>query len=130
MSGKLMISGVLLAMALSACASHTIKYSTGKAAGGPVHQEKEAFFLWGLAGGNDIDLERLCPTGVAQIESRKGAGDAIMTWLTGGLYSPMSVEVQCAGGSAYRVDDTGEVTAVASAGDAAAPTTAGPEASR
>jgi hypothetical protein len=117
MSGKTMIMGALVAMALSACSSHAIKYSTGKPAGGPVHQETEAFFLWGLAGGNDIDLEQLCPTGVASIESRKGAGDAIMTWLTGGLYSPMSVEVQCASGSAHLIDlESGEASAVARAG--------------
>jgi hypothetical protein len=98
-----------LALALSACATHKINYSNPQvAAGGATHEADQAFFLWGLVGGAEVDLVRLCPTGVARISSKTGVGDAILTFLTGGIYSPMSVEVQCAGGGVARLDRVGD----------------------
>ena len=99
MSRKTLVIGAALAVALSGC-SHHIKYSTSKPGGGPVKKETQAFFLWGLVGGSELPLDTMCPQGVAHIDSKKGFADAILTSLTGGLYSPMSVEVTCAGGTA------------------------------
>jgi hypothetical protein len=56
-------------------------------------------FLWGLVGGKEIDLQQMCPNGVAGIDSKSSGVDSILTYLTGGLYSPMSVDVHCAGGA-------------------------------
>lgn len=89
------------ALALSACATHRINYSNPAAApGGAAKEYKQSFFLWGLAGGNEVNLGSECPDGVAKITSMSSAGDSILHWLTGGLYSPMSVQVQCAGAGA------------------------------
>ncbi|MDQ3369891.1 MAG: Bor family protein, partial [Myxococcota bacterium] len=63
------------------------------------HTAKQSFFLWGLIGGAEVDLVKLCPTGVAGIQSRSSGVDSILHYVTGGLYSPMSVDVQCAGGA-------------------------------
>ena len=111
------LAAVLLGSA--ACASYKVNYrNRGAAPSGQVHSAKQSFFLWGLVGGDEVDLDQLCPTGVSRIASRKGAGDSILFWLTGGLYAPMSVEVECAGGTAYRIDrsDDGEV-AIRESGD-------------
>jgi hypothetical protein len=89
-----------LALALSACATHKINYTNpAVAAGGQTHETRQSFYLWGLVGGDQVDLAKLCPTGVSSIESKTGVGDQVFTMLTGGLYSPMSVAVQCAAGS-------------------------------
>jgi hypothetical protein len=94
-----------LLLGSSACASYKVNYrNKSTAPSGEVHSAKQSFFLWGLVGGDEVDLDRVCPTGVSRIASRKGAGDAILFWLTGGLYAPMSVEVECAGGTAFQVD--------------------------
>ena len=97
MKKQVLLVGLGLALTASACATHKISYKNPSAqATGPVHEEKQAFFLWGLAGGSDVDLAKLCPRGVASIESKKSAGDNILHWLTARLYSPMTVAMQCA----------------------------------
>jgi hypothetical protein len=89
-----------LALATSACASHHIHYKNPTVAtSGDTKSAKQSFFLWGLVGGSEVDLQQLCPNGVAGIDSRSSGVDAIMTALTGGIYSPMSVDVHCAGGA-------------------------------
>jgi hypothetical protein len=96
---KTLLATLGLALALSACATHKINYTNPQTApGGATHDATQSFFLWGLVGGDEIDLPRLCPTGVSRIQSKSGAMDGLLTVITGGLYSPMSVEVQCAGG--------------------------------
>jgi hypothetical protein len=97
------LAALAMTVALSsACATHAIKYSNPKAAAasGTVHEVNQAFFLWGLAGGDEIDLDRMCPAGVRRIESRHSAGDQFLSLITVGIYSPMSVDVECTGGAA------------------------------
>jgi hypothetical protein len=94
-----LLAALALALAATACATHKINYKNPAVASGQTHSAKQSFFLWGLAGGDEVDLQKMCPTGIAGIESKSSAGDAILHWLTGGLYSPMSVDVTCAAGS-------------------------------
>lgn len=96
---KMAVVGLGLALAATGCATHTINYKNPTAQGGGATQSaKQSFFLWGLVGGSDVDLNRMCPTGVSQIQSKRSFGDGFLTVLTGGLYSPMSVNVDCAAG--------------------------------
>jgi hypothetical protein len=88
-----------LAVAATGCATHTINYKNPTApAGGATLSAKQSFFLWGLVGGSEVDLVKMCPTGVSQIQSKTSVGDQLFTIFTGGIYSPMSVNVQCATG--------------------------------
>jgi hypothetical protein len=94
-----------LALALTACSTHSIKYKNPTAAGGgTVHSERQSFFLWGLVGGSEIDLAQVCPSGVARIEDRNSFGDQLFAMFTGGLYSPRSVEIECVGGTAAVIE--------------------------
>lgn len=89
-----------VALATSACATHTIRYKNPTvAATGETKNAKQSFFLWGLVGGSEVDLQQMCPSGVAAIEDKASVVDGILTAVTGGLYSPRSVEVRCAGGT-------------------------------
>ena len=98
---KMVMVALTVALATSACATHKIHYKNPTvAAKGETKSAKQAFFLWGLVGGSEIDLAQLCPSGVAGIDSKSSGGDEILTWLTGGLYSPMSVDVHGAAGGA------------------------------
>lgn len=94
--------GAILALALAvpACATHQIHYSNpAVTASGAPHAERQSFYLWGLIGGEPVDLAKVCPGGVAAIDSKSAFSDQLFSILTGGLYSPMSVEVQCGGGA-------------------------------
>ncbi|MFN0247665.1 MAG: Bor/Iss family lipoprotein [Kofleriaceae bacterium] len=100
---KMQITLVALGLALAAtgCATHTINYKNPSVqSGGATQTAKQSFYLWGLVGGSEVDLDKMCPTGVAQIQSKTSVGDQVFTVLTGGIYSPMSVNVQCATGGA------------------------------
>ena len=98
---KMVMVALSVALATSACATHKIHYKNPTVASkGETKSAKQSFFLWGLVGGSEIDLAQLCPSGVAGIDSKSSGGDEILTWLTGGLYSPMSVDVHCAAGGA------------------------------
>ena len=93
---------IMLTIALAApgCATHQIHYKNPTAPqSGETKSAKQSFFLWGLVGGKEIDLQQMCPNGVAGIDSKSSGVDSILTYLTGGLYSPMSVDVHCAGGA-------------------------------
>ena len=91
---------LMVALATSACATHNIHYKNPTVAqSGETKSAKQSFFLWGLVGGKEIDLQQMCPNGVAGIDSKSSGVDAILHWVTGGLYSPMSVDVHCAGGA-------------------------------
>ncbi|HEY5928630.1 MAG TPA: hypothetical protein VIV11_43390 [Kofleriaceae bacterium] len=97
---KTLMIMLTVALATSACATHKIHYKNPTVAqSGTTKSAKQSFFLWGLVGGNDVDLQALCPNGVAGIDSKASVGDGILTALTGGIYSPISVDVHCAGGA-------------------------------
>jgi hypothetical protein len=96
---------ISLALALSACATHRINYSNPSVpAGGATKDYRQSFYLWGLVGGKEVDLARECPSGVAKIESKSSAIDGILAAITAGIYSPMSVHVQCAGGQSASLE--------------------------
>ena len=52
------------------------------------------------AGGGDQDLSAQCPNGVSSVQEQKSFVDQLISGLTGFLYSPTSVVVECAGGGA------------------------------
>ncbi|MDX2093073.1 MAG: hypothetical protein SFX73_34845 [Kofleriaceae bacterium] len=95
---KRLIPFLAIALVTSACATHKIHYrNPSVASNGAPRSAKQSFYLWGLAGGSEVDLQQMCPGGVAAIESKTGVGDRIFSILTFGLYSPMSVDVSCGG---------------------------------
>jgi len=96
---------VSVALLLGACSTYKIGYRDATAgSGGSAHEVKQNFFLWGLAGGQEVELDRLCGGGVASIESQRSVVDGVLTVLTGGLYTPMTVQVRCADGSSFRLE--------------------------
>ncbi len=94
----------IVAFAASAC--YKVQYKNPNAQIGTSHSVKQKFFLWGALGGEQVDLNKLCPQGVAEIASEHSFIDIVLYSLTGGLYTPVSVEVHCASGVAFRVDQS------------------------
>jgi hypothetical protein len=100
------ISSAALVLALAgATGCYKVQYQTGRPGGGPTHEKKVSHFLWGAAGGGEVDLERLCPQGVATVAEQKTFVDQLLSGFTGFLYSPTSVRVECAGGTARIVPE-------------------------
>lgn len=78
---------------------YKVNYKTGLQPGGATHSTKVAHFLWGAAGGGDKDVGSMCADGVASVHEQKSFVDQLISGLTGFLYSPTSVVVECAKGS-------------------------------
>ena len=87
---------LVLALVLASGCYHA-NYKTGLPASGVVQETKVHHFVFGLAGGGDIAVASLCPTGVASVDTEKSFVDIVLTGLTAALYSPTSVTVECAG---------------------------------
>ena len=83
------------------------------------HMEKAHFLLWGLAGDGTIDTSQVCPNGAHWMQSQATVVDAILGGLTGGLYSPRTIYIKCASGTAYRLEPDADrgVTMAIPAGD-------------
>jgi hypothetical protein len=80
-------------------------YTTGLSPGGPRHVEDAPFFLFGLIGDVQIHLDELCPDGVAWFQNRTSPGNCLLSLVTLGVYTPRTVEVRCAGGLTYRIQE-------------------------
>lgn len=90
-----------LALCASGCASYNTRMSTGLPAGGEVKEQGASFYVYGLVGENNLDLAQVCPGGVSSVQTRMTAGDKFFTFITLGIYSPMTMVVECAGGNAF-----------------------------
>ena len=75
------------------------------------------FFIYGLVGTEEVDLRSLCPSGVSSIHQKAGFGDICLSTVTAGIYTPRTVEITCAAGTAYQmdIDAEGKVTRLAKA---------------
>ena len=68
--------------------------------------EKKWFlgFVNGLVIPEELDVSEECPAGVAKVETKMSFANQLVTIITGGIFSPMTIKVTCAaGGSGMNV---------------------------
>jgi len=83
-----------------------VSYSTGKGYSAQVQEGTSSFYLGGLIGTEDIDVEELCPNnGMASLHTYHSFGDMFLTWLTGALWAPRSYEMICASGESAAAEE-------------------------
>ncbi len=98
------------ALALSACNAHQVTYDTSLPRG-KAHSEWTGHYFGGLVGHTEINVRRICPQGVAKIETYRSVGNGFVGAFTLGIYTPRTVRITCAaGGQAIAaVDDEGSI---------------------
>jgi hypothetical protein len=94
---------LLLAGLVPLAACMKVTHVTGLNPGDVAQRQKSHGFIWGLVGGDPVELKALCPSGVAMFRSYESAGDGLVALLTLGIYTPMTAEVRCAGGQAFHL---------------------------
>jgi Bor protein len=115
--------------ALSGCYHATI--DTGVAPSHVVIQKRWASgWIFGLVAPSTTATAAQCPSGVAKVETKLSFLNGLVSTLTMSIYTPMTVRVTCAEGSATAAapmmvpdsvsTDSGQVSAGGSAGGAAA----------
>lgn len=93
--------GLALTLALVAgCMKTTVKMG---APAGTTTEHTAKFFLGGLVGEENFNLSELCPQGVSKIEESEQFKDIALSCVTCSIYSPRTVRITCASGSAYLV---------------------------
>jgi len=92
---KLLVLALLVA--LPACYHATIQ--TGLPAGNSVIEKSFASgWLWGLVPPSPVSTMSRCPSGVSKVETQLSFVNQLVNFLTGGIYTPMSIKVTCASG--------------------------------
>lgn len=79
-------------LVVSGC--YQLNLKNGAAGGAPVERRQNLFAL-GFYGDPDIDLQRECPNGVANVATRFTAEDVLLTIASVGIYAPRTVVVEC-----------------------------------
>jgi hypothetical protein len=90
----------LLAICLLFSGCFQARVTTDKTPGKTVEKKWATGFINGLAMTNsNINAAQECPNGVASVETQLSFLNQIVSGLTFGIYSPMTVKVTCAAGS-------------------------------
>ncbi|NIS35132.1 MAG: hypothetical protein GWN79_22110, partial [Actinobacteria bacterium] len=85
----------LVAVGLAGCYHATI--DTGlRPSGETVSEEWAHGFVAGLVPPSTVETASRCPNGVAQVETQLSFLNQLASFLTFGIYTPMTIEVQCA----------------------------------
>ena len=93
----------LLAATLLLTGCYTISYRGRGSGSGMEKSEWGNYFLWGLVGETDLDLEQACPGGAARWKSQQTFVQGLIGLVTLGIYIPRSVIVECATGAALEI---------------------------
>ena len=94
MNRHLTAAALGLVLLTGACYHATIE--TGLQPNGTKIQEKWAMsFAWGLVPPETVETASKCPDGVARVETKLSFMNGLVNFLTGGIVSPMSIEVEC-----------------------------------
>jgi hypothetical protein len=89
-----MKSLIVAAALLAACTKVTYVNPTIRAGGVQVSQTGH-FFIFGLAGEANVPAYQMCPTGVAAVQSKFTFGDLVLQFITIGIYTPRTYQIQC-----------------------------------
>jgi hypothetical protein len=92
---RLALASLLL---LTAAACHVVRYDTGRPASQRVVAIPVNFFVWGLIGDHVVDLDAACPEGAARWQNRATPVNALIDFVTLGIWSPRTVTIECAEG--------------------------------
>lgn len=92
----------LVAVALlAASACQTVSYQTLRAPSGEERESHAPFFLWGIAGHHEVDLDGFCSYGPASWKDQETFLDGFLASVTLGIYTPRTVTIQCAAPMRY-----------------------------
>ena len=94
---------VVILSASAACYRHTINFGDGAPTGELLYDHWEHFWIVGLIGDKVLDVEQICPSGNATIESRQTFLNGLVEALTIGIYAPRTLRLRCEDGGAVSI---------------------------
>ena len=89
---------IAFALVLSACSTVTVvPGGKAKVSTAPTFEESRPFYLAGLIGEQSIDVAKICPNGVSQVQTQSTFLDSLLGGITLTIYAPRTVKVWCKG---------------------------------
>jgi hypothetical protein len=89
--------GSLLAVALLGSGCYHATVDTGRTPSGQTIEKPWAHsFIAGLVPPSTVETAQKCPDGVAKVETQQSFLNLVANVVTFGIYSPMTITVQCA----------------------------------
>lgn len=70
---------------------------------GASSDHKAKFYIFGLVGEADFDLDNICPSGISKIVESQEVPDVLLSCITCSIYTPVSVKITCASGTAWNL---------------------------
>lgn len=94
------ITALACAAVVSSGCYHAV-VETGRPAGGTiVSRPWTPTYLWGLVAAPEINVASQCPRGIAKVDTEMSFVNGLAALVTLGIYTPRTVTVTCASGSA------------------------------
>jgi hypothetical protein len=85
---------VAVAVLLSGCYHATVH--TGRPSAATRDSRWSHSWLWGLVPPSPVNATQSCPGGAAMVETQLSFPNQLVSFLTGGIYTPMTITVTCA----------------------------------
>jgi hypothetical protein len=90
-------SAVLLTVTVMAAGCYHATIETGLTPSGQtISKPWAASFVYGLVSPSTVEAMSKCPDGVAKVETQLSFLNQVVNVITLGIYTPMTIEVQCA----------------------------------
>jgi hypothetical protein len=106
--------GAVAPLLLSAACYHAI-IDTGRPAGESIVRHFQPSFIYGLVPPPLLNVAGQCPRGIARVETQHTFVEGLVAAITFGIFTPMTLSVTCAGGTALlpgeRTIDVGQAGA-------------------
>ena len=93
-------SAALVAFALMASGCYHAIVTTGRAEGKVINKPFQPSFVFGLVPPPPLNVASECPSGVAKVETQHSFVEGLVAAITFSLFTPMTITVTCAAGSA------------------------------
>ncbi len=74
---------------------YSTRYKTELPRSGYQKEKTASFFLFGLVGRPEYNLDQLCPNGVSQFRNYMTFLDGFLRVITIGIYTPTTIEIEC-----------------------------------
>ena len=104
---------VLSLLFTTGCFKQNFVNSGKQAASQPAADMWQSHFLFGLISGDDINLNEICPSGVAEVQEHLSFVNGLVGILTFNIYGRNTVVVYCADGTAKTFEINDNQTEVA-----------------
>jgi hypothetical protein len=102
------VIAIAAAFAVAGRYEHTFTVGAGAPTGPVMYDHWENFWLGGLIGHKKVDVTEMCPSGDATIETKQTFLNGLVSGLTSGIYTPLTLKIRCASGRRAAVGLTSE----------------------